>query len=97
VKEPESIVAEIARVLAPSGLALLSTPNRVLYTERAGHRNPFHERELDAAEFAELLGRHFSQQRIQAQSVWAGSWIGDASDDPGDAPEERRIIAAAEP
>jgi len=83
VRAPEEIVAEIARVTAPDGLAFVSTPNRRLYSQRSGHHNPFHLRELDRDEFEAMLGRHFSHFRLLAQSPWAGSWIRDdgATDD----------------
>ena len=49
-------VAECARVLRPSGLLLMSTPNRITFSPgRDAPINPFHTRELDAAEMSELL------------------------------------------
>jgi SAM-dependent methyltransferase len=49
-------VAECLRVLRPSGLLLMSTPNRVTFTPgRDTPINPFHTRELNAAELTELL------------------------------------------
>jgi SAM-dependent methyltransferase len=49
-------VAECARVLRPGGLLLMSTPNRITFTPgRDTPINPFHTRELNAAELAELL------------------------------------------
>jgi SAM-dependent methyltransferase len=49
-------VAECLRVLRPSGLLLMSTPNRVTFSPgRDTPINPFHTRELNAAELTELL------------------------------------------
>lgn len=49
-------VAECFRVLRPSGLLLMSTPNRITFSPgRDTPVNPFHTRELNAAELAELL------------------------------------------
>ena len=49
-------VAECARVLRPSGVLLMSTPNRITFSPgRDTPINPFHTRELDAAELTELL------------------------------------------
>jgi SAM-dependent methyltransferase len=49
-------VAECARVLRPSGLLVVSTPNRITFSPgRDTPLNPFHTRELDAAELTELL------------------------------------------
>jgi len=49
-------VAECLRVLRPSGLLMMSTPNRVTFSPgRDTPVNPFHTRELNADELTELL------------------------------------------
>jgi SAM-dependent methyltransferase len=49
-------VAECARVLRPSGLLMVSTPNRITFSPgRDTPINPFHTRELNADELSELL------------------------------------------
>ncbi|OBA59361.1 SAM-dependent methyltransferase [Mycobacterium sp. 1100029.7] len=49
-------VEECARVLRPSGLLMMSTPNRITFSPgRDTPINPFHTRELNAAELTELL------------------------------------------
>lgn len=49
-------VAECARVLRPGGRLLMSTPNRITFTPGSDvPLNPFHTRELNAAELRELL------------------------------------------
>lgn len=49
-------VVECARVLRPSGLLMMSTPNRTTFSPgRDTPINPFHTRELNAGELAELL------------------------------------------
>ena len=49
-------VAECARVLRPSGLLMVSTPNRITFSPgRDTPINPFHTRELNAAELTALL------------------------------------------
>ena len=49
-------VAECARVLRPGGRLLMSTPNRITFTPGSDTPvNPFHTRELNAAELADLL------------------------------------------
>jgi SAM-dependent methyltransferase len=49
-------VTECARVLRPSGVLLMSTPNRITFSPgRDTPINPFHTRELSAAELTELL------------------------------------------
>ena len=49
-------VTECARVLRPSGVLLMSTPNRITFSPGLDTPlNPFHTRELNAAELTELL------------------------------------------
>lgn len=49
-------VIECARVLRPSGLLMMSTPNRITFSPgRDTPINPFHTRELNAAELTQLL------------------------------------------
>ncbi|MGB8387718.1 class I SAM-dependent methyltransferase [Mycobacterium sp.] len=49
-------VAECARVLRPAGLLMVSTPNRITFSPgRDTPINPFHTRELNAAELTGLL------------------------------------------
>ena len=49
-------VRECARVLRPSGLLMVSTPNRITFSPgRDTPINPFHTRELNADELTELL------------------------------------------
>ena len=49
-------VVECFRVLRPAGVLLMSTPNRITFSPgRDTPINPFHTRELDAAELTELL------------------------------------------
>ncbi|KKC01257.1 methyltransferase domain-containing protein [Mycolicibacter arupensis] len=49
-------IAECARVLRPGGLLMISTPNRITFSPgRDTPINPFHTRELNAAELTEML------------------------------------------
>jgi SAM-dependent methyltransferase len=49
-------VTECRRVLRPGGVLLMSTPNRITFSPgRDTPINPFHTRELNAAELTELL------------------------------------------
>ena len=58
-------VVECARVLRPAGTFVVSTPNRLTFSPcRDTPLNPFHTRELDAAELAELLAPHFTVSRM---------------------------------
>jgi len=79
------ILDEIGRVLRSDGFAVVSTPDRRLYTERWGQRNPYHLHELDYHEFRSALRSRFPSVVILGQSVWSGSWMA-ALDDHGHPP-----------
>jgi SAM-dependent methyltransferase len=54
--EQERFLAECLRVLRPGGRLLITTPNRITFSPgRDTPLNPFHTRELSAAELTELL------------------------------------------
>ncbi|MGH3744729.1 MAG: class I SAM-dependent methyltransferase, partial [Mycobacteriales bacterium] len=58
-------VAECARVLRPAGTLLLTTPNRLTFSPgRDTPLNPFHTRELSAAELTGLLAPRFQVSRL---------------------------------
>ncbi len=97
-REPGVVLDEIARVLGPDGVVLLSTPDRAIYSDRMGHRNPHHVAELSRAELAALLESRFPSVALYGQSVWAGSGIARRDDRDGDAaPGARRVKALEAP
>jgi SAM-dependent methyltransferase len=58
-------IAECARALRPAGTLVVTTPNRLTFSPgRDTPLNPFHTRELTAAELAELLAPHFDIVRM---------------------------------
>lgn len=89
------MLAEFARVLAPQGTLVLSSPNRVEYSERTGYRNPFHVHELDREELASLLRetfpfqRWYRQRRYLGSALWAESATGGCETLTGDASSAR--------
>jgi len=87
LERPEALLGEISRVLAGDGVAILSTPDREIYTGRVGNRNPYHVAELGREEFRELLSAVFSSVHLYGQSIWAGSWIAVLNED-GEPPRE---------
>ncbi len=64
------LVSEARRVLAPDGLFLVSTPNRLYYTESRGDEgsNPFHVHEFTFDEFRQALSSVFPQVVIFQQN-----------------------------
>jgi SAM-dependent methyltransferase/glycosyltransferase involved in cell wall biosynthesis len=68
-------LAEVKRVLAPGGVFLVSTPDKVAYQAGASTPNEFHEREFSAEEFRAFLGEHFPVVRFFGQKVYPASYL----------------------
>ncbi len=63
----EEFLDEVARVLAPDGLLLLSCPNKREYSDRRGFANEFHVKELYREELERLVARRFKHSRWYGQ------------------------------
>lgn len=65
-----AFLKECARVLAPEGLLIVSSPNKRYYAETraATGPNPFHEHEFEAGEFVRELEQVFPNVRLLLQN-----------------------------
>lgn len=75
LEEHEQLLEEFKRLLKPGGLLIISTPDKDLYSDKTGYRNPFHKKELNRKEFELLLQKYFSQFRILTQETCHSSLI----------------------
>ncbi len=57
--EQEEMMSEIRRVLRPDGVMIMSSPNKEVYSDRAGYHNEYHVKELYLEEFRTLVERYF--------------------------------------
>ena len=64
------LLEEIRRVLRPDGLLVISTPNRIYYTEERKEINPFHVREFNFDEFLAFLKRSFAHVEWHSRIMW---------------------------
>ena len=69
VAAQEALVAGFARVLAPDGVLILSSPDKRTYHDVAGFRNEFHVRELYREELLALLKPHFPLVYLYGQKL----------------------------
>lgn len=74
-QDHERFLQEVSRVLRPGGLLVISSPNRVVYSELSGHVNEFHVRELDREEFRAGLLARFANVAVFEQRSLYGSAI----------------------
>jgi O-antigen biosynthesis protein len=98
VAEPQRALHEVARVLSPDGMLLISTPNASEYLED----NPYHVREFASTEFIDALRERFAWVRPLFQQSFLSSAIFDADtlrlSDPDVALVlEARKLASVEP
>ena len=73
--EQAEMLAEIKRVLRPNGLLVISSPNRLIYSEESGEHNDFHVKELNFKEFDDLLTAQFRAIQYFGQRMLMGSVI----------------------
>lgn len=83
VADPERALHELARVLSPEGLLLISSPNRGVYPQG----NPFHLHELTAEELDELLRSRFEHVRLHRQDSHLASLVADPEAHTAEGPE----------
>ena len=67
--EHDLMMSELKRVLRPDGCLIISSPNKLVYTDRANYTNRFHVRELYTPDFLRLTARYFTQVRHYGQRV----------------------------
>src|SRR5439155_5856786 len=60
ITQQEAFLDEVRRVLRTDGLFVLSSPNKLEYSDRRSFANEFHVRELYRGELAALLAQRFA-------------------------------------
>ena len=83
IAQQQAFVAELARVLRPAGVLLLSSPNKHLYADLPDYHNEFHVRELYRDELEELLRPCFPHRAWLGQRLLFHSTIWPEDQEPG--------------
>jgi SAM-dependent methyltransferase len=71
----EVFFEEIKRVLKPSGILIISTPDKLHYTIGQRFANEYHVRELSKLDFVSLVAKSFKNIRLFEQAMVSGSVI----------------------
>lgn len=83
--EHDKLMKQIKKLLFPSGILLISTPNKTVYSsklDKTEKLNLFHKKELDYNEFQNLLKNNFAKVSILGQKVFAGSFTWNLDKNP---------------
>ncbi len=75
VEEHELLISEIKRVLKHDGLLIISTPDKINYSNNQASKNPFHKKELTGTEFKYLINKFFKNNSFFQQSSYCCSII----------------------
>lgn len=75
IEEHEKLLMEVKRLLKEKGLFIISSPNKLLYSDQTGYKNPYHVMELYFDEFRELLAKYFPYVCFLGQKVFPDSSI----------------------
>jgi lipopolysaccharide biosynthesis protein/ubiquinone/menaquinone biosynthesis C-methylase UbiE len=73
--EQKAFLSEVKRVLSPKGILILSTPNKLQYSDIPQYKNEFHQKEFYEYEFKEFLVKFFTHVALMGQNIEVGSYI----------------------
>jgi ubiquinone/menaquinone biosynthesis C-methylase UbiE len=71
----KEMMQEIKRILKPGGLLIISSPDKLFYSDKPGTTNPFHVKELYKDEFKSLLAGYFKNVSLYRQKAFFSSVI----------------------
>ena len=72
----DEMLSEIKRVLKSGGLLIISSPDKLNYSDVRNYKNPFHKKELYEDEFKNLLNKYFKNTLfLRQQSTYCSRII----------------------
>ena len=69
----ENFLKEVKRLLKDDGVFVVSSPNKLFYSDIPNYKNEFHLREFHEKDFVEFLRQYFEQVSVFGQKVFTGS------------------------
>lgn len=72
VETPLALLREARRLLTEDGLLVVSTPDKRIYSDATGFKNPFHRKELYSEELEALVAEHFPHYLMTVQTLAEG-------------------------
>jgi ubiquinone/menaquinone biosynthesis C-methylase UbiE len=71
----DEMIAEVKRVLRPNGILIISTPDKLYYSDERNFNNHFHTKELYKQEFKDLIVKNFKNIQLLTQKYVNGNSI----------------------
>ncbi len=75
IADHEKMLEEFVRVLKPSGVVIISSPDKYRYSMLTGYSNEFHVKELFSHEFQQLMRKYFTNVVFGGQRNMFGTVI----------------------
>ncbi|GAB3961632.1 hypothetical protein GCM10028805_60970 [Spirosoma harenae] len=86
----KDMIDEIKRVMKKDGILIISSPDKLNFTDKTENENHFHIKELYYEEFKQLINENFTKSFFFSQRIFVGSMI--ALDGESDAYHKPIII-----
>lgn len=71
----QGFMREVARLLKPDGVFLVSTPNKLFYSDLASYHDEYHVKEFYVLEFKAFLQSHFPHVQLLGQKLFPVSYL----------------------
>ena len=74
-REQKSFLLEVKRLLERGGILIVSTPDKLEYSDKIGFESEFHQKEFTLREFRKFLKKYFNNVTLLGQRIYPVSCI----------------------